>query len=343
MTKDSRFCTRVAALLLLVPLAAAQKYTVMDLGTFPGGSVSQGQAISRCGHVAGWARFANFNSAGFFWNGHGLRILPALPPEGNVSFAQAINSSGDVAGYSTYNYPPMLNTHPVVWVQGKIHDLGTLPGSNDAQAMGINDHGEVVGFSVPDAFLWTEQHGMQDLGTLPGGSESQALGINNRGQVVGISNAADGNTHGFVWTKSTGMQVLPSLPDGFSSSANGLNDRGSIVGGSSAGYANNFAVLWNQDGKAVNLGVLPGQGWSTAFAANDRSEVVGWSGFRAFIWSESKGMQDLNDMIPSNSGWLLIGANAINNHGQITGEGNINGESHGFVLTPNPEPPWSCN
>jgi probable HAF family extracellular repeat protein len=328
---------------LTVAWATAQRYTVIDLGTFPGGNVSEGYAISRCGHVTGYARFSNFNSDGFFWSGDGLRDLGALPPEGNVSFAEAINSSGDVVGYSTYNYPPMLNSHAVLWIQGKIHDLGTLPGSDNSQAMGMNDRGEVVGFSVPHAFLWNKRQGMQDLGTLPGGSYSQALGINGYGEVVGSSDMADGNTYGFVWTKSTGMRPLPSLPDGFSSSANGINNRGQIVGGSSAGYDNNYAVLWNRDGKAVDLGVLPGQGWSSAFAINNVGQVVGWSGYRAFMWSESEGMQDLNDLIPSNSGWVLSSANGINDHGQVTGQGTINDQSHAYILTPTPEAPWACN
>jgi probable HAF family extracellular repeat protein len=342
MTNHTRFGSWVSTLLLVVPLATAQKYTAIDLGTFPGGNVSQGQAISKCGHVVGYARFSNFNSDGFFWSGHGLRDLGALPPKGNVSFAQAINASGDVAGYSTYDYPPYLNSHAVLWIQGKIRDLGTLPGSDDAQAMGINDRGEVVGFSVPHAFLWSEHQGMQDLGTLPGGYYSQAVGINLHSQVVGFSNAADGNWHGFVWTESTGMQPLPPLRDGFSSSANGINNRGQVVGGSSAGYNNNYAVLWNHDDKAVDLGVLPGQGWSSAFAVNDLGQVVGWSGFRAFIWSKSEGMQDLNNLIPSNSGWVLTVANAINDHGQITGQGTIKGQSHAFLLNPTSGPPWAC-
>lgn len=343
MTRDNRFAAWVSTLVLLVPLAAAQSYTIIDLGTFSGGNVSQGQAISKCGHVAGWARFPSFNSDGFFWSGHGLHVLQALSPQGNVSFAEAINSSGNVAGYSTYNYPPMLNSHPVVWIQGKIHDLGTLPGSDDAQAMGINDAGEVVGFSVPHAFLWSPHQGMQDLGTLPGGSYSQALGINGSSEVVGYSDAADGNWHGFVWAKSTGMRPPPPLPDGFESSANGINSHGQVAGGSSAGYDNNFAVVWTHDGKAVDLGVLPGQGWSSAFAINDLGQVVGWSGYRAFIWTESEGMQDLNGLIPSDSGWLLLSANAINDHGQITGQGTINGQSHGFILTPTSGAPWACN
>ena len=45
-------------------------------------------------------------------------------------------------------------------------------------------------------------------------------------------------------------------------------------------------------------------------------------------------MRDLNNLIPSNSGWLLTSANSINVRGQITGEGTIGGQTHAFVLTP---------
>ena len=339
MATPIRFITWISTLVIFVPFIAAQTYTITDLGTFSGGTVSQGQALTDCGDVVGYARFADDNAHGFFWSQHsGLRDLGAIPPESNFSVAQAINSSGIVAGYSTYQYPPYPTSHAVLWIQGEIHDLG----GNNAQAMGINDRGEVVGFSVPHAFLWSRRRGMQDLGTLPGGNYSQALAINSRGEVVGSSNTADGNTHGFVWTRSTGMQMLPALPDGFSSSANGINNHGEVVGGSSAGYSNNFAVLWRRDGSVENLGVLSGQGWSTAFAINERGQVVGWSGFRAFIWSRDQGMQDLNNLIPSNSGWVLTLPTAINARGQITGQGTINGQTHGFLLTPTIEPLWGC-
>jgi hypothetical protein len=45
-------------------------------------------------------------------------------------------------------------------------------------------------------------------------------------------------------------------------------------------------------------------------------------------------MRDLNSLIPSNSGWSLTIATSINVRGQITGQGTINGEQHGFLLTP---------
>jgi len=343
MATAIRFIAWISALVILVPSIAAQTYNITDLGIFPGGTVSQGQALSDCGDVVGYARFADYNAHGFFWSKYtGLRDLGAIPPQSNFSVAQAINSSGIVAGYSTYDYPPLLNERAVLWIDAHIKNLGTLPGSDISEATGINDRGEVVGFSVPHAFLWSRWRGMQDLGTLPGGGYSQALAINRRGEVAGYSDAADGNWHGFLWSKHTGMQMLSALPDGFSSSANGINDHGEVVGGSSAGYTNNYAVLWRRDGGVENLGVLPGQGWSTAFAINERGQVVGWSGFRAFIWSRDEGMQDLNNLIPSDSGWVLSLPTSINARGEITGQGTIDGQSHGFLLTPIFEPLWGC-
>jgi len=320
------------------PFAATQTYSVIDLGTFPEGTVSQGQALNDCGQVVGYARFSNYNAHGFFWtNRGGLQDLGAIPPQSNFSVAQAINSHGLVAGYSTYDNDPYEQTHPVLWVMGHVFDLGTLPGSDDAQAMGVNDRGHVVGFSVPHAFAWTQENGMQDLGALAGGY-SQGLAINARDEVVGYSNTADGNWHAIVWTKSEGMQPLPDLsPADSSASANAINNLGQIAGG-----VGSYAVLWDRNGDVENLGVLPGQGWSTAFGINDREQVVGWSGFTAFIWTLAGGMQNLNNLIPSNSGWFLSQPNAINNRGQITGQGTINGQQHGFLLTPDSEPSWSC-
>jgi hypothetical protein len=65
---------------------------------------------------------------------------------------------------------------------------------------------------------------------------------------------------------------------------------------------------------------------------------VGWASYpdgnHGFIWSQAAGVHDLNHLIGANSGWTIQTANAINDHGQITGDGMINGELHGFLLTP---------
>ena len=54
---------------------------------------------------------------------------------------------------------------------------------------------------------------------------------------------------------------------------------------------------------------------------------------RAFIYSDGI-MTDLNSVITPGSGWTLNWATAINNAGQITGEGTINGQLHAFLLEP---------
>jgi probable HAF family extracellular repeat protein len=333
MTTGKRFARWASTLLILVPLVAAQKYNVTDLGVFPGGTVSQGQAINILGQVAGYARFANYNAHGFFWSElTGLVDLGAIPPETNFSLGQAINSFGDVAGYSDYN--DLGQENAVVWIQGTIHNLGTLPGGTYSQANGINDVGEVAGFSAGtnnqiQAVVWSKS-GILNLGVLPGGHYSQGLAINLEGEVAGFSNRADGNWYGFLWNKAKGMQELPTLAHGFPVSANGINDLGEVVGGSGG-----CAVLWHADENhtAECLGAAWNT-WSTAFAVNNVGQVVGWSGNGAFIWSRETGIQELNKLIPSNSGWNLVMATSINVQGQITGEGDINGTQHAFLLTP---------
>jgi hypothetical protein len=45
-------------------------------------------------------------------------------------------------------------------------------------------------------------------------------------------------------------------------------------------------------------------------------------------------MQDLNSLIPANSGWELLEAVTINVAGQIVGVGMVNAAQHSFLLTP---------
>jgi hypothetical protein len=49
-------------------------------------------------------------------------------------------------------------------------------------------------------------------------------------------------------------------------------------------------------------------------------------------------MLDLNDLIPAGSGFTLEYAQGINDAGQITDIGTIDGAMHAYLLTPVPEP-----
>src|SRR5881398_1538808 len=80
------------------------------------------------------------------------------------------------------------------------------------------------------AFVWNSSTGMTDLGTL-GGNTSYALGINDSGEVVGYSYLADNFTrHAFTWTASGGMVDLGTLAVGQWSQGEKINASGEISG-----------------------------------------------------------------------------------------------------------------
>jgi hypothetical protein len=85
--------------------------------------------------------------------------------------------------------------------------------------------------------------------------------------------------------------------------------------------------------KANFFGQVIGSSGNTDYSTWDQDtpfEVTG----RPFVWSERSGMQDLNTLISPSSGWVLNSATGINIWGQIVGSGTLNGQSHGFLLTP---------
>ncbi|MCU1239749.1 MAG: hypothetical protein JWO71_475 [Candidatus Acidoferrum typicum] len=99
------------------------------------------------------------------------------------------------------------------------------------------------------------------------------------------------------------------------------------------------AFLWTATAGMKDLGLLNKTLRTTATSINDSGEVVGTAydsngnAFHAFVWTQAGGMKDLNLLIPSGTGWTLVGASGINAQGRITGFGMLHGQSHGFLLT----------
>ena len=128
-----------------------------------------------------------------------IRNLGTLP--GNASQASGINERGQAVGFSNI---VSGDQHATLFEDGKVIDLGTLPGDNNAAADGINDRGQVVGWSTANgnnerAFLF-ENGVMTDLGTLPGGNGGSASAINSRGQVAGTSSTRYTPWNAVIWT-----------------------------------------------------------------------------------------------------------------------------------------------
>jgi probable HAF family extracellular repeat protein len=309
-------------------LSAATSYTLTDLGDLGGGN-SQGLAINSFGQVAGQSRTSTGATHAFLWTAAvGMLDLGSLGGTYSVGFG--INDAGNVVGYSKLSNGV---EHAFLWtLNGGMRDLGTLgTGAENSRALGIDDHGHVIGESflpgnphVDHAVVWTA-NGIHDLGTLLPGDYSEADGINDKFQIVGHS-----GTTAFVWTKNAGMQALPGRNFNF---AFALNNFGMAVGQTWDGVEGHpeQAVLWPG---LVNLGSLGGD-YAYATAINDHCQIVGVAAPgignpAGFIWTYNSGLQDLNALVvppPVNS---VGAANGINNKGQIAG----NGGPHAILLNP---------
>jgi probable HAF family extracellular repeat protein len=252
-------------------------------------------------------------------NGHAVGRCPSLWEKGKFisnigecggySYVNAINNAGQVAGY--------FSNQAFVWKDGLttfLSDLSDTNNGGNSRASGINDKGQIVGFSLVSnitdnsisptshAVLWQPKGKIKDLGILPGGKYSTALDINQSGQVVGWADTSNKMQHAVLWEGGV-IKDLGLLQDN-ATQALKINNRGTVVGYSSvdiAGY-----------GEPV-----PQQ---------------------AFVWKNGI-MRDLNKLIPANSGWELNTARSINNRGQIVGEGKFNGQNRAYFLTPT----WTTN
>ena len=272
------------------------------------------------------------------------------------SFAYGLNNLGQVVGVSD---EAAGCCDAFLWTPRKgMQNIGALPGAGTkyvdvAIAYGVNDYGQVVGNSgysgtCCHAFLWSAATGMKDLGDLPGGHGSYASAIDDKGQVVGTAFTTTGTPHAFIWSESTGMQELGTLLPGYDSSgASAMNNKEHVVGTSycfnATGCKPFHAFLWRKTKGMKDLGDLPSGFGSRAVAVNSYDQVVGYAGpYNAggiesgpypFLWAKGT-MWNLNMLIPANSGWSLYTATGINAKGQITGWGLLNGEEHGYKLTP---------
>jgi probable HAF family extracellular repeat protein len=198
------------------------------LGSLPGLPSSLANGINDAGAIVGFA-FTNdhLQARAFAWDAaDGMRALDDLG--GDASLAQAINADGTIVGWS-YDAEGIL--HAVSWnATGQITDLN--PPGAISEALGINDHGDIVGWvfgataSASHAWLWKHDGTQVDLQTL-GGPGSQAFAVNDALVVVGVSDRRVRPPVAFLWTPATGMR---DAGFGSSSQALAINAKGRIAG-----------------------------------------------------------------------------------------------------------------
>jgi probable HAF family extracellular repeat protein len=317
----------------------AQQYTVTDLGTLGGDDqqMTAAAAINGSGQVVGSSPVQGSTGRhAFLWSEGNMQDLGLLPGS-TECFATAINDRGQVVGYCGGGV-----SIDKVFRWAADTGMTTIETPDWAVADGMNNQGDIVGSlnatpgSTTDIHAFRYRNGaVEDLG--PG----RASGTNDLGQVVGSN--TDG-TRALLWDED-GAHDLGSLegPDG-RSGAFAINADGIPAGNSTTGgpFGERHAVLWTPSGMS-NLGSLGGVYASANAISGDL--IVGTSqtsdpsqGGHAFLYdNQGPGYPvDLNDLIPSDAGWILRGASGVNAAGQIVGLGFVGHAQHAFLLTPVP-------
>ncbi len=287
-----------------------------------------------------------------------------------------VNDAGAVVGYRREDVSTdgsgLFALRGFLYQNGTFQSLGIPADASESRAIDINENGLIAGYAkitddpAADPVLYFEKAVIIDpnaaepytnLGTLraDGTGRSSARSINNSGQVVGwsdleaVDNAFD--SHAFFYDPA-GSATLEDIGTfgGKNSFANAINDAGTIVGLSTDSNNDTFAFSFQPgvDSALVNLGTLNSDTpFSVAYDINSNNQVVGFSvagrprqanqpaPSHAVLY-ENGNVIDLNEQIDCPLGWTLITAKGINDAGQIVGSGEINGETHAFLLTPDP-------
>ena len=324
--------------------ALALAYELIDLGINV-----EPKAINNVGIVVGSEKSDQYPypTTAFRWeSGSGIELIHS------GTSANAVNDNGQIVG-STNEGAFILD--------GNFHDW------RDYGAFGNNQAGEVAGYKVgknllqprslpynPAKFTGNKWE-VYDIAQLyPRGTREDVYadrfilnGINASGYTVGYKYRYGLATYSAILIDPNvtvnNLSDVVYLPT-YGGRAVDINDN-NMIAGTTANNTRVTPVIYSRafiyDYNAVtdNLTILPvleGGLRSYAYDINESNEVVGFSesvtGNHAVIWDETGGITDLHNLM-SAEGWVLTSATAINDYGDITGTGTLNGVAHGFVLS----------
>jgi probable HAF family extracellular repeat protein len=312
----------VACASLFAPVCAARgnaAYEAIELPPLDQGSTRVVRAVNDFGEAVGGSEVGEQPMAFIVNRTRQFQVLVGLP-RSDYTVAFALNNTGVVVGSS--NGPSGVHAFRLNRGLG-IVDLGTLPGDASSEAFAVNNGGRATGYSSGRsgirAVVWSSNYSIQALPVLAGSASSRGLGISEAGDVVGVA-VVGGMSHAVLWHGSA-AQDLGALPGDKTAEALAINNQGQIVGSSGDISVARHAVLWSAKGVIQDLGTLPGGDSSRALGISDNGVVVGTSessnGTRAFVWTSSEGMQDLNDILTARGGFVLTHATSIAPQGII--------------------------
>ncbi len=293
------------------------EYRLIFMGGLGGQARGYARDVNELGQAVGRARNAEGQWRAFFWE-EGNEMIDLGTLDGfSQSEAWAVNDSGQVVGIS---YEVSYSPRAFIGAPGEeLLDLDDLGGY--AIPYDINNLGQVVGVSNGQAFLWNPGSGMEPLGTPPGDWWAEALAINDAGQIVGRSGTYFDTAHAFFWDPIAGfVDIGAQPPDLPGSQALAVNQFGHVVGYSYS-YSSDIehAFFWLGEEQMYDLHSWGDE--SIARDINNYDEVVGEVDSWGFLWKGGNMVStyDLLDYtIGGGAMWVAWG---INDAGQIVGEG----------------------
>jgi probable HAF family extracellular repeat protein len=375
----------VAAPAAEAPRCEKPEYIVTDLGVLGNGNNATANDMNSIGWVAGQSNLVpNGPQHSFLWYGAGPLVDigtlggpnsgaggPNLYGEAAIEseLATADPDKEDFCAFGTH-----LECRGAIWRHGKLTPLPRIPGGRNSNAFGVNNLGQVIGWSengvrdstcatgTPsqvfryEAVKWEPNGQIHVLRPLPGDTVTFAMGINDFGQAVGSSGtcATEGlppvsvnGLHAVLWEADGTPKNLGRFGDNnhkMSNVASSVNDLGDVVGTSEANDGTIHSFLWTKANGKQDLGTLSPAAFVTVAGCcrtvNNLDEVVGFSvdpdGVTAFRWKDGK-MKNLNTLIPADSPLHLLGAYSINDEGEIAGQACVLPactEMHAYRLTP---------
>lgn len=205
-----------------------------DLGAPTGFTDSSAAGINALGRVTGYAWYyedeSSWGSSVFLWDATNGMIALGTGPAYTNSTPTALNDVGQLVGYQSN--PDLLTDYAFLWTPnspnapaGSFTDLGTLPGGFESYANGINNGGQVVGWSTVlgvdyfyeyHPFLWDASGGTVNLlGQIVPGSDAMpqfATAINDAGSILVDGHNAAQDRRAYLLTPVRSISITNATP-----------------------------------------------------------------------------------------------------------------------------------
>jgi probable HAF family extracellular repeat protein len=321
----------------------AGDWTIVDIGTL-GGDETSVAALNDGGSVVGWSRLAGGAQRAFVYRDGRMSNLGVLAGD-DSSAAVAINNGGEIVG-SSAKAGDAASARTFSSDGGGLNEV-VLPFAAVKQVQDINDAGDIL------VYYYGTSHGgctspvtgcnyVARKAAAPidlQGTLSKGLKINNGGVIMAFSgNSREStllyNVHDASVARIASVPGGPAYP--YSMASVDINNAAEVVGNS--GYGRPY--VYRQGVVADIAAVINGDVTSLA-GINDHGDIVGTmqagGGGTVFFWQASTGsLVDLNTVAGvRDAGWRLQNVKAVNNAGQIIGQGiNGSGQQRAFLLTP---------